>query len=113
MGKPKQNNNKMSKPRSANSYIFRVCEMPYGNLLVENGLFLLHRFQFTMSRTHVGLHAKHAFVICSLRHKGNLKTHQLLQSCGVCADISHVLNFHVLCISCIRDLSLMYILSCI
>ena len=36
MGKPKLNNNKKSKLRSANSYLFRFLEMLYGNLLVEN-----------------------------------------------------------------------------
>ena len=36
MGKPKPNNNKKSKPCSANSYLFRVREMPYENLLIEN-----------------------------------------------------------------------------
>ena len=37
-----------------------------------------------------------------------------LRSFSVCAtDIRHVLNFHVLCITCIRHLSLMYVLSCI
>ena len=32
---------------------------------------------------------------------------------AIASDIRHVLNFHVLCISCIRDWSFMYVLSCI
>ena len=52
-------------------------------------------------------------VLAALRQERVLNETQLADLGVSPTDIRHVLNFHVLCISCIRELCFMYVLSCI